>query len=100
MSAEVLPSAAPPYAIKVWADAVNVYAEVPSLNQPCVLAFRLSTGGLSQILDLLGAKHRQEGAGEPYLRPAYVAKTLMREGLTQRDLDKAREALKNLGIIK
>ncbi len=100
MSAQVLPTAAPSYAVKVWADHVNVYAEVPSLNSPCVIAFRLSEGGLMQVLHLLGAKLKDEGGGQPYLRPSYIAKKLIADGITQPDLDAARAALLELGIIK
>ena len=100
MSATVLPTAAPPRAIKVWADAVNIFAEVPSLNAPCVIAFRLSEGGLMQVLHLLGAKLKDEGGGQPYLRPVVIAKKLIQDGITQPDLDAARAALLELGIIK
>lgn len=100
MTATVAPSAAPPWAIRVWADDLNIYAEIASLNQPCVITVPISEGGLSRILSILGAKHSSEAAGEPYLRPAIVAKEMMREGLTQRDLDLARQSLKSLGILK
>jgi hypothetical protein len=96
----VAPSAAPPHAIKVWADHMNVYAEIPSLNQPCILAFRLSEGGLSQILSLLGAKHGQDAAGVPYLRPPVLTKKQISEGITTLDLDAARHALLDLGLLK
>ena len=100
MTATVLPSAAPSYAVKVWADHINVYAEVPSLNQPCVVAFPLAESGLSKLLQLLGAKLTDEGSGQPYLRPPVVAKKLMAEGLDQRDIDAARTILQELGILK
>lgn len=100
MTATVLPTAAPPHAIRVWADHMNVYAEVPSLHQPCVLAFPLSSGGLSKVLAILGAKHQEDTAGVPYLRPAVIAKALIADGITQRELDAAREALLELGILK
>lgn len=100
MAAEVAKSAAPPYAIRVWADDNSVYAEVPSINQPCVVSAPFTEGGLSRILEVLGAKHRSEAAGVAYERPAVVAKNLQKEGLTQRDLDLARASLKSLGILK
>ena len=98
--AEVAKTAAPPYAVKVWCDDQNVYAEVPSINQPCVVAFPISSGGLAKCLQLLGARHSSEGAGLPYIRPPHVAKTLLREGLTQRDLDLAAAALRQSGMLK
>ena len=100
MSAESIPTAAPPWSIRVWADDINIYAEVPSINSPCVIAAPISEGGLSKILAILGAKHQTESAGIAYERPAYVAKSLSKEGLTQRDLDLARASLKSLGGIK
>ncbi|SRR6266436_5455026 len=100
MNAKVLPTAAPNHAVKVWADDINVYAEVPSLNSPCVIAFRLSEGGLAKALALLSAKHSTEGGGQPYLRPAVIAKRLIKDGITQPDLDAARAALIEMGIIK
>lgn len=98
--AEALPTAAPPYAVKVWTDDRNVYAEVPSINSPCVVAFPISEGGLSKCLQLLGARHTIEGAGLPYIRPVHVAKGLLKEGLTQKDLDLAAAALRQSGILK
>ena len=100
MPATIAPSAAPPYAIRVWCDDNNIFAEVPSINAPCVIAAAFSEGGLSKILEILGAKHRSEAAGIAYERPPYVAKTLQKEGLTQRDLDLARASLKSLRLIK
>lgn len=98
--AEVVPTAAPPWAVKVWADDNSIYAEVPSINAPCVIAAPITEGGLSKILAVLGAKHQSEAAGIAYERPAYVAKNLQKEGLTQKDLDLARASLKGLGLIK
>jgi hypothetical protein len=100
MTASVLPSAAPTWAIRCWADDINVYAEVPSVNGPCVVAYRRSEGGLSQCLQTLGAFHSAEGGGEPYLRPAHIAKKLIADGITQPDLDAARAALLELGILR
>jgi hypothetical protein len=100
MNAIALSSAAPPHAVKVWCDDHSVFAEVPSIHGPCVVAFPLSEGGLSRCLALLGAKHTADVSGAPYLRPAVIAKALMRDGITQRELDAAREALLELGMIK
>jgi hypothetical protein len=98
--ANALPSAAPAHAIKVWADDVNVYAEVSSLHAPCVIAYPYTEGGLAKMLSLLGAKHTADAGGEPYLRPAAISKAFHREGLTQKELTSARQALIDLGILK
>lgn len=100
MTATVAPSAAPDYAVKVWMDDSNIYAELPSLNQPCVMAFPISEGGLSKCLATLGAKRIAECAGQQYLRPPMIAKKLMADGITQRELDAAAVVLRELGIIK
>lgn len=98
--AKVAKTAAPPYAIRVWADDNSIYAEISSINAPCVISAPFSEGGLSKILAVLGAKHQSEAAGIAYERPAYVAKNLQKEGLTQQDLDLARASLKSLRLIK
>lgn len=100
MTATIAPSAAPPYAVKVWMDDNSIYAEVPSLNAPCVISAPITEGGLSKILAVLGAKHQSEAAGIAYERPAVVAKAMQKEGLTQKDLELARASLKSLGILK
>ena len=98
--AEVTSTAAPPWAIKVWSDDNSIYAEVPSINSPCIISAPITEGGLSKILAVLGAKHQSEAAGIAYERPAYIAKGLQKEGLTQKDLDLARASLKALGVLK
>lgn len=98
--AEIARTAAPPWAVKVWADDNSIYAEVPSINAPCVISAPITEGGLSKILAVLGAKHQSEAAGIAYERPAYIAKGLQKEGLTQKDLDLARASLKALGVLK
>jgi hypothetical protein len=100
MSAEILPTAAPLWAVKVWADDRSVFAEIPSVNGPCVVAYPRSEGGLSNCLRTLGAYHTAEASGQPYLRPAVIAKKLMADGITQADLDAARAALLEAGILK
>jgi hypothetical protein len=100
MSATVAQSAAPLNAILVWCDDNNVYAEVPSLNQPAVLAFPISEGGLSKCLALLGARYSLEGHGETYSRPVVVPKKLLADGITPLDMASASETLRRLGMLK
>lgn len=95
-------SAAPPYAIRMWADERNVYAELPSINGPYVAEFARSEGGLSQALHALGAMRPTEHAGQPYLRPEHLnmpSKKLAAAGVTKNDLESARDVLKKLGVI-
>lgn len=62
MSAQLAPSAAPTSAIRIWADARRIYAELPTRpgQAPCILAFSRDGSGLSKVLNLLYAR---ESAG-------------------------------------
>jgi hypothetical protein len=93
-------SAAPSYAIKVWMDDNNVYAEIPSLNQPCVVRFPIQEGGLAKCLALLGAKRTAEAHGEPYIHRPAMNKKLMAAGVTVKDMDQAAEMLRRKGMLK
>ena len=90
---------APPHAILIWADAVNIYC-APQGSPEVAVAFRLSTGGLAQAIALLGAEHIEKAKGQPYLRPEIASRSLLKNNLTVADLRSAREALRELGIIK
>lgn len=99
MSASVAKSAAPSYAVLMWADERNVYAQLPSVNGPYVAAFPFTEGGLSAALHHMGAMH-VEHSGVPFMRMALPpSKELIAKGLTQNDRDAARDALKKLGVI-
>jgi len=98
MSGSIAKSAAPAYAVLVWADERNIYAQLPSQNAPYVCAFPRSEGGLSAVLYHLGAMH-VEHSGEPYLRPQVPTPEMRKLGLTQNDRDVARNVLKKLGVI-
>lgn len=98
---EVCKTAAPPYAIRIWADERSVFAELPSINGPYVAEFPRSEGGLSQALHILGAMHAKESHGVAYIKPDFTmpSKKLMAEGVTPADLGKARDVLKKLGVL-
>jgi len=98
MSAEAAGTAAPSYAVLMWADERNIYAQIPGGNGPYVAAFSRSEGGLSQALHTLGAMHKDH-AEAPYLRPALPPAKLLKDGLNQNDLERARDVLKKLGVI-
>src|SRR5258705_8481599 len=96
---EVCKTAAPAYAIKIWADERSIFAELPSINGPYVAEFARSEGGLSQALHILGAMHATEHAGAQYLRPeapVLPSKKLQQTGVSKQDLDSARDVLKKL----
>jgi len=98
MTASVAKSAAPPYAVLMWADEMHVYAQLPSVNGPYVARFARSEGGLAQALHHMGALH-VEHSGEPFVRADIPPKALIQQGLTQNDREAARDVLKKLGVI-
>ena len=65
MSATFSPTAAPANALLIWTDGRSIYVELPSKANvpPCIITYRLSEGGLSKALALLG-KHA-DIAGSP-----------------------------------
>lgn len=101
MSASYAKSAAPPYAILIWADELNIYAQLPSINGPYVAMFKRSEGGLSSALHQLGAMH-VEHAEPHYTRPDLPPKVApAKRGLavSENDREAARDVLKKLGVI-
>lgn len=98
MTASKARSAAPAYACLMWADELNVYAQLPSVNGPYVARFARSEGGLSQALHHMGALHI-EHSGVPFHRAEIPPKALTVKGLTQNDREAARDVLKKIGII-
>ena len=67
MPAVFAPSAAPANALLIWTDGRSIYVELPSKANvpPCIITYRLSEGGLSKALSLLG-KHA-DIAGTPQI---------------------------------
>jgi len=65
MPATFAPSAAPANALLIWTDGRSIFVELPSRENvpPCIITYRLSEGGLSKALALLG-KHA-DVAGTP-----------------------------------
>ncbi len=98
MSAYSAKSAAPPYAVLCWADELNIYMQLPSINGPYIARFARSEGGLSAGLHHMGALHI-EHSGVPFHRAEIPPKALTMKGLTQNDREAARDALKKIGVI-
>jgi hypothetical protein len=98
MSATAAPSAAPPYAIPCWVDGHSLFFELRGVNGPYVVEF--GRYDLSRALAILFTTFETDTHGEAYVRPANVAKSLMKEGVTQADHDAAAKALRQLGLIK
>ncbi len=98
MSASRAKSAAPAYAVLCWADEMNIYMQLPSVNGPYVARFARSEGGLSAGLHHMGALHI-EHSGVPFHRAEIPPKALTMKGLTQNDREAARDILKKIGVI-
>ncbi|SRR6266849_3362305 len=98
MTASSAKSAAPPYAVLTWADEMNIYMQLPSVNGPYVARFARSEGGLSTGLHHMGALHI-EHSGEPFHRAEIPSKALAKLAITQNDREAARDVLKKLGVI-
>ena len=98
MSAQIAPSAAPAHALKCWVDGHSLYFELNGQHGPYVCSFKRYE--LSKALAILFTKFETETHGEAYIRPPHVAKGLMKEGVTQADLDAAAKALREMGLIK
>src|SRR5262249_36487809 len=99
---ELCKTAAPAYAIRIWANERSIFAELPSINGPYVAEFPRNEGGLSKALHTLGAM-RGDTAGTPYTRPQDVAlpsKKLAAAGVSTADLRSAHGVLKKLGVVK
>jgi len=99
MTATTAPSAAPPYAVLMWASDREIYVEVPSASGPCVLRFPLTSIGLGKALALLRGRHTIEGHGEHYTAPL---NPLAKRQSTLADSDDAivRNILKRQGMLK
>lgn len=98
MPATFAPSAAPPNALLIWTDGRSIYVELPGTRgqPPHVITYRLSEGGLSKALSLLG-KHA-DVAGTPQVSaPARRAKDYVG---TVAQHAMAESILRKKGVIK
>ena len=98
MSATFSPTAAPANALLIWTDGRSIYVELPSKANvpPCIITYRLSEGGLSKALSLLG-KHA-DIAGTPQVSvPVRQAKGYV-GSVAQHAL--AESILRKKGVIK
>ena len=98
MPATFAPSAAPTNALLMWTDGRSIYVELPTRENvpPCIITYRLSEGGLSKALSLLG-KHA-DVAGTPQVSvPVRQAKDYV-GSVAQHAL--AESILRKRGIIK
>jgi hypothetical protein len=98
MMGTAAPSAAPAHALKAWVDNHSLFFELRGVNGPYVMAFQRHE--LGKALAILFTTFETETHGEQYIRPALIAKALIKDGIDQRDLDAAAKALREIGILK
>lgn len=98
MTASLAPSAAPPWAIRVWSDSEFIYAELPAKDGglPYVMKHAHTDAGLNKILSLMKREHKAAGA------KAYSAisrEPLRSKAFSEGQREATRQVLKRLKII-
>ena len=86
MSATLAPSAAPKSALRVWADASRIYAELPTkAGQPAyIMAFPRTGAGLSKVLALVYGNIESSGEIQaPAPRPRALIGTAKQHALAE-----------------
>lgn len=88
------PSAAPPSALRVWADAKSIYAELPTKAGmvPYVTSFPRDSAGLSKLINLIYGNAEVSGP-IGYQPPRKLVGTIPQHNL-------AEAMLRRKGIIK
>lgn len=97
MSAEVAQSAAPIYAIKVWADGLDLFAEIPG-SPAYVMRLPLTEAGLHKALNLLRKRH-VEAKGGRYKVPERMIKGKQGPLPTESQREQALAMLKRMGLV-
>lgn len=101
MSATFARSAAPPYALRTWADARSIYLEIPAKDPtrlpPCVLAFSRTEGGLTKALAYVTKRHTDHAGPPIFDVPKLPAKPLLGSTMQQAH---AQAVLRRLGVFK
>ena len=100
--AKAISSAAPPYAVTIWVDHVNLYMEIPAKDGgiPYIACYALSEGGLSKALSMMREAHNKSvPLGGDYkipFNPMIRKASINNFSADQRDA--AREILRKMGI--
>lgn len=102
MSATFCRSAAPPYALRTWADANAIYLEIPAKDPtklpPLVLSFSRTEGGLTKALAYVTKRHSDFAGAPQYKAPdALPPKPLIGSTMQQAH---AQAVLRRLGVFK
>ena len=102
MSATRAPSAAPPFAIKVWSDGLLLFAELPATagGQPHIVSESMCEAGLWKMLNLLRIRAKEN----PYASTQSSELVLRKVGKVEQPMSQAQrnaaaEVLKKLGMI-
>jgi len=100
MSATFAKSAAPPYALRTWADATHIYLEIPAKDPkslpPYVMAFARTEGGLTKALAFVTRRH-SDHAGAPRFNVPELPKPAFGTTIQQAH---AQAVLKRMGIVR
>lgn len=97
MTAKSASSAAPVYAVKIWADGLDLFAEIPG-SPPYVMRLSLTESGLSKALNLLRKRHAEAKAGR-YKVPERMISGKRGPKPTESQRDQALAILKSMGVV-
>lgn len=95
-------SAAPPYALRTWADANSIYLEIPAKDPaklpPLVMSFSKTEGGLTKALAYVTKRHTDFAGPPQYKAPdALPPKALVGSSMQQAH---AQAVLRRIGVLK
>lgn len=90
-------SAAPPYAVLVWSDGLDLFAEIPG-SPPYVMRLSLTDGGLHKALNLLKVRHEQARAGR-YKPPAVSVTRKGKHVASPSQQQAALDVLRKMGFL-
>jgi len=100
MNATRASSAAPPHAIKIWAEGLLLCAEIPG-DPPYVITEAMTEGGLWKLLNLLRERAMEHPVASRQVPERMMTRKPGKEPVqvNQAMRDSAREVLKKLGMI-
>lgn len=94
-------SAAPPYALRTWADTTHVFLEIPAKDPaklpPYVMKFSRTEGGLTKALAFMTVRHKDFAGPHIFTPPTLPAAVRVGSDLQQAH---AQAVLRRLGVFK
>lgn len=91
-------TAAPPHAIRVWANGLTLFAEIPG-DPPYVMRLSMTEGALGKVLNLL--KDRDAAYGSTPVSDRMVVRKVGKAevAVNSKQREAALEVLKKLGMV-